>query len=134
MNIKKKMHEMGYVVIPEAIGKEEIEIIRSFYKKTSKINNLSTLLPTDILKNTEVFHAILNDKSITVIKEIFGKSFALFPNFTIRESVYIPWHNDAYFLSNEVINPDAPLQFMQCAIPNGFQDASRRQRSESPGA
>ncbi|WP_205068669.1 MULTISPECIES: hypothetical protein [unclassified Photorhabdus] len=116
MNVKEKIHEMGYVVIPEAIEKEEIEIIRDFYTETSKINNLSTLLPTDILKNTEVFHAILDDKSVTVIKEIFRKSFSLFPNFTIRESVYIPWHNDAYFLSNEVINPDAPLQFMQCAI------------------
>ncbi|MCC8375882.1 MULTISPECIES: phytanoyl-CoA dioxygenase family protein [Photorhabdus] len=116
MNFKEKMQEMGYVVIPEAIEKEEIEIIRNFYKETSNINNLSTLLPTDILKNTEVFHAILNDKSVTVIKEIFGKSFSLFPNFTIRESVYIPWHNDAYFLSDEVINLYAPLQFMQCAI------------------
>ncbi|WP_340618735.1 phytanoyl-CoA dioxygenase family protein [Xenorhabdus entomophaga] len=116
MNITKKMYEQGYVVIPEIIGKGEIKVIRDFYKKTSEINDLSTLLPTDILKNTEIFHAILNDKAVMAIKEIFGRNFSLFPNFTIRESVYIPWHNDAYFLSDEVINPDTHLQFMQCAI------------------
>ncbi|MBC8951053.1 hypothetical protein BDE27_3854 [Xenorhabdus ehlersii] len=43
MNITKKMYEQGYVVIPEIIGKKEIEAIRDFYKKTSEINNLSTL-------------------------------------------------------------------------------------------
>lgn len=34
MNVKEKIHEMGYVVIPEAIEKEEIEIIRNFYTET----------------------------------------------------------------------------------------------------
>ncbi|KMJ43802.1 phytanoyl-CoA dioxygenase [Xenorhabdus khoisanae] len=116
MNNIKQIKEQGYVVIPEGINKEEINMVRAFYKKTAKKSNLSTLLPTDILKYPDVFHVILKDKVVTAIKEIFGRNFSLFPNFTIRESVYIPWHNDAYFLPDEVINPEAPLQFMQCAI------------------
>ncbi|CAM3462038.1 hypothetical protein XNC1_3579 [Xenorhabdus nematophila ATCC 19061] len=116
MNIIQKMNEQGYVVIPEVINKKEINIVRAFYKKISDENNLSTLLPTDILKYPAVFHTLLKEKAVTAIKGLFGRNFYLFPNFTIRESVYIPWHNDAYFLPDEVINPDTPLQFMQCAI------------------
>ncbi|WP_275389165.1 phytanoyl-CoA dioxygenase family protein [Xenorhabdus bovienii] len=116
MNIIKQMSEQGYVVISEVINKKEIDIIREYYKKISEINNLSTLLPTDVLKSPDVFNTILKDKVVTAIREIFSRDFSLFPNFTIRESVYIPWHNDAYFLPDEVINPEVPLQFMQCAI------------------
>ncbi|WP_241538307.1 phytanoyl-CoA dioxygenase family protein [Xenorhabdus sp. KK7.4] len=116
MNIITQMNEQGYIVIPEAIDKREINIIREYYKYITEKNDLSTLLPTDILKNTDIFHAILKNKIVTAIKDIFGRDFSLFPNFTIRESIYIPWHNDAYFLPDEVINPKTQLQFMQCAI------------------
>ncbi|ENV3752029.1 TPA: phytanoyl-CoA dioxygenase family protein [Salmonella enterica subsp. enterica serovar Newport] len=116
MNIIEKMNTEGYCVIPRVLNNEEINLVRNFYSEISKQNNLTTLLPTDILKHSDVFNLVIKNKIIKSIKLLFGKDFSLFPNFTIRESVYIPWHNDAYFLPNEIFHPDTPLQFMQCAI------------------
>ncbi|MGV3345585.1 phytanoyl-CoA dioxygenase family protein [Enterobacteriaceae bacterium LUAb1] len=116
MNISEDMYDQGYVVIPQIIDKNEISLIRENYISISRQSGLATLLPCDILKHPQIFAVLLKEKVIMAIRQLFGRNFSLFPDFTIRESVYIPWHNDAYFLPPEVIDPLAPLQFMQCAI------------------
>ncbi|MEE4407075.1 phytanoyl-CoA dioxygenase family protein [Enterobacter mori] len=116
MNTLEQMHEQGYIVIPQVINQSEIQTIRNSYKLISRKSGLSTLLPTDILKHPYIFNILLKENITSEIRDLFGRNFSLFPNFTIRESVYIPWHNDAYFLPQEVIHAESPLQFMQCAI------------------
>jgi len=116
MEIIEEMYEQGYIVVPQVINHDEIKKIRGHYKHISKQSGLSTLLPTEILKQPDIFNLLLKEKSTVTIKKLFGCDFSLFPNFTIRESVYIPWHNDSYFLPEEVIDPKEKLQFMQCAI------------------
>lgn len=116
MTISEQMYEQGYVIIPQVIDGDEIEAIKACYRTIAARSGLTTLLPTDILKYPSIFNVLLKESVVRAIRHVFGRDFCLFPNFTIRESVYIPWHNDAYFLPEAIVDPQIPLQFMQCAV------------------
>lgn len=108
--------EHGYAVFPEAVTKIQVANLRHAYELYLAKKDISTILPTDFLQMNMFMSALLSDKTVAGIKTLLGNTFCIFPNFTVRESVYLPWHNDAYFLSDEVKSKSAPLHFIQCAI------------------
>lgn len=115
MNIRKMLQEDGYVVIPRVLSGEQVSTLRETYNHSLAETEQSTLLPTAFLRFNEMVEALFDPKTVSAIKEIFQSDFALLPNFTVRESVYIPWHNDAYFLPDEIVSPNALPEFLQCA-------------------
>ncbi|KFF46226.1 phytanoyl-CoA dioxygenase [Pseudomonas sp. BRG-100] len=115
MNFREKLERDGYVVIPGVLCSEQVEKLRKTYVHSLAETEQSTLLPTAFLQFSDMVNALLHPGAIQAIKDIFQSDFSLLPNFTVRESVYIPWHNDAYFLPDEVISPSAFPEFLQCA-------------------
>ncbi|MFW3799181.1 hypothetical protein [Klebsiella quasipneumoniae] len=68
MNMIAQMHQHGYVVIPQAIGSDEIQTIRDCYKHLSESSGLSTLLPTDILNQPAIFNVLLKENITSAIR------------------------------------------------------------------
>ncbi|AZE57124.1 hypothetical protein C4K03_4996 [Pseudomonas synxantha] len=115
MNYREKLQQEGYVVIPQVLSSDQVATLRGTYTRSLAQTQQSTLLPTAFLQFSDMINALFEPRAVNAIKEIFQSDFSLLPNFTVRESVYIPWHNDAYFLPEEVIEPSASPEFLQCA-------------------
>lgn len=115
MNIREKMQQDGYVVIPGVLSGKQVSTLRETYTHSLAESEQSTLLPTAFLQFDDMVDALFDPQTVNAIKEIFQSDFSLLPNFTVRESVYIPWHNDAYFLPEEIVSPHALPEFLQCA-------------------
>lgn len=116
MNSVEYFKENGYAVFPSVISTEEIDALRNVYETELASEEISTVPPTRFLQRPAFMAAVLSDRCVQALRAILGGPFILLPNFTVRESVYLPWHNDAYFLPLEVREKDAPLHFVQCTI------------------
>ena len=108
--------ENGYAVFPSVVSTDEIDALRNTYEAYLAREEVNTVPPTRFLQLPVFMEAVLADKCVAALRSILGGPFKLLPTFTVRESVYLPWHNDAYFLPPEVKEKDAPLNFIQCTI------------------
>ncbi len=106
----------GFVVIPNVLSQSSIQQLRERYKALLGENEALTLTPTQMLQTVGLDDSLLNEAVVKGIKEVFGGSFYLYPDFTIRQGLYIPWHTDVSYLSKDASIKEPQANFMQCSI------------------
>jgi ectoine hydroxylase-related dioxygenase (phytanoyl-CoA dioxygenase family) len=120
MSLKDKFEQLGYAVIPNVVDQQTIDLMREDHTDIIKDFDLKTL-PQHLFLNKQSFIDNIVNKASKYLKTAFDQnSFVLYPNFTVRESIYLSFHNDSYFMKeDDEKNLDKP-EFIQCAIY--FQD------------
>jgi hypothetical protein len=86
----------GYCIIDDVIPNKLIHDLRKKYLKY--FTNDATLTCEEFLSDSELSGIIFSDRLVTAMSEIIGKNFCLYPDFTLRKNLYIPWYNDTPYL------------------------------------
>lgn len=113
---KNFFNENGFVVIPDVITSEKIADLRQAYKEALEKYQLVTLTPTQFLEEIDIAKVIFESKVVEATREIVGPDYHMYPDFTIRENLYIPWHTDVSYLPADVANDGGTANFVQCSI------------------
>jgi ectoine hydroxylase-related dioxygenase (phytanoyl-CoA dioxygenase family) len=117
MSYQDFLNDNGYVVIPSFLNKSEVALIRECHSRIVKVDKLKTLTPTSIISNGLLNKFILSDNVVNALKGVMGAtSYFMYPNFTIRESIYLSYHNDSFFLPEAVENSMEFPEFIQCSM------------------
>jgi ectoine hydroxylase-related dioxygenase (phytanoyl-CoA dioxygenase family) len=96
---KLELFRQGYTVVPNIISQDLIKKLRDKYIKLFESKNISTLLTTDFLAEADIADLIFSSSVIQTIASIVGKNYCIYPDFTLRQNLYIPWHTDTSYLS-----------------------------------
>ncbi|AJP60140.1 hypothetical protein UC34_24815 (plasmid) [Pandoraea vervacti] len=104
----------GYVLMPGVLGAAALPTIKTAAKHILDAHGSDTMRPSDLLADPDLTSALFSTRVRTTISALFGPSqtLYLYPNFTIRNNLYINWHTDDFFL-------DAPLE-KASALPSLF--------------
>lgn len=113
---KNELFQLGYCVVPQVLAQDHIDSLRNIYLRTFADSNLVTLKPSEFLKNEAIADIIFNPQVIKTIETIIGKEFCIYPDFTIRKSLYIPWHTDTAYLSIKDTDDDEHSDMVQMSI------------------
>ncbi|HLX53226.1 MAG TPA: hypothetical protein VKR58_04770, partial [Aquella sp.] len=117
MSYQNFLNDNGYVVIPGILNKSEVALIRECHSRIVEVDKLKTLIPTSIISNGVLSKFILSNNVVNALKGIVGaNNYFMYPNFTIRESIYLSYHNDSFFLPEVVENAMESPEFIQCSI------------------
>lgn len=114
---RKTFEEKGFVVIPGVIAKEKISQLRESYTKVLNEQELLTISPIEFLKHDVIAGAPFAKEVVEAINQTLGaEGFNIYPDFTVRQSLYIPWHTDTSFLSDAEAHASKQADFVQCSI------------------
>lgn len=117
MSYQNFLNENGYVVIPNILNEREVAFIRECHAKIIKIEKVKTLTPTSIISNGLLRDFILSNNVVSALKDVMGvNNYFMYPNFTIRESMYLSYHNDSFFLPETMENAMEAPELIQCSF------------------
>lgn len=105
LNIKSVIPQFkknGYVIIPGVL--DENEVLLSHKEATSLMekNEDITLTPTEFMSLLNTRKTLFKPIIIEHLLQLFNPYY-MYPNFTVRNNLYIQWHTDDFYL-------DAPLE------------------------
>ncbi|HDX9692273.1 phytanoyl-CoA dioxygenase family protein [Bacillus thuringiensis] len=112
-NYLEELAENGYTIVRNVLTASEVEEARGILDKLD--SPLSAMVPSEVLSMPLIKTFPFKEKAISAFKSIFGKPYVVYPNFTVRQNVYVPWHLDVAF-HNEVGGIGDTPNFLQCAI------------------
>lgn len=104
----------GYCVIDDIIPNNLIHDLRR--KHLQYFTNDATLTCEEFLGDSELSRIIFSDGLVTAISEVIGKNFCLYPDFTLRKNLYIPWHNDTPYLTDKERIESAEADMVQASV------------------
>ncbi len=113
---KQQLFELGYTVIPNMIHADKINDIRDSYLHLFEESNVSTLKPSEFLKYSTISDTIFNDNVMEAVSNVVGNNYCLYPDFTIRKNLYIPWHTDTSYLDINQTDSYEDSNFVQMSI------------------
>ncbi|TDR82747.1 phytanoyl-CoA dioxygenase family protein [Paludibacterium purpuratum] len=120
MDLKNFFEQEGYVIVPNVVAKETIERMRNDHTELLQHSNLKTL-PQHIFFKKPLFTETILNQALDEVKAILGEEkVTLYPNMTVRESIYLSFHNDSYFMKEEDEKGLVTPEFVQCSLY--FQD------------
>lgn len=101
----EKLQKYGYVVVKQVLSPAIVEVVKKDARKILDASGGDTMCPSDFLRSHALTSALFSVQMRQVINKLFGtqQQLFLYPNFTIRNHLYINWHTDDFFL-------DAPLE------------------------
>ncbi|WP_242218900.1 phytanoyl-CoA dioxygenase family protein [Bacillus cereus group sp. BfR-BA-01380] len=109
----EELAEKGYTIVRNVLTASEVEKARDILDKLD--SPLSAIVPSEVLSMPLLNTVPFKEKVISAFKGIFGGAYVVYPNFTVRQNVYVPWHLDVAF-HNEVGGIGDKPNFLQCAI------------------
>lgn len=103
------LREQGYVMLPGVLDDVTLDDTRQAARRVLDAHGVDTMRPSDFLAEPALTHALFSPRVRTVIRQLFGpdQTVYLYPNFTIRNNLYINWHTDDFFLDAPLEAPDA---------------------------
>lgn len=87
----------GFVIVPEVLTKTEVETTRQACRVHLQEIGRQEMLPADFLAAPDIWGAILRPQMAEAVHAIVGDGAVLYPNLTVRKSLYIGWHVDEAF-------------------------------------
>jgi Phytanoyl-CoA dioxygenase (PhyH) len=108
----------GYAVVPKALASDEVESLRGLCSSLQEeLGEGEELAASRILELPEVSLVPFKPRIVEALRTLLGDGYTLFPNITIRRSLYVPWHVDEAFAGPQRAHVWKPgfLQ-VQCAI------------------
>lgn len=94
---KEQLLKNGYCVIPNIITPDTVAQLR--HKYLAQLSDQKRMLTAqDVLNNSDLSSILFSPKVINTLSAIIGDGYCLYPDFTLRSSVYVPWHTDVPYL------------------------------------
>jgi Phytanoyl-CoA dioxygenase (PhyH) len=88
--------DRGYLILRGVLNSDEVEVVRELC--AAHLSDAGTeMRGSDFLKVSELARIPIHPRVLPVIRELFGERFRLYPTYTARKNVYIPWHVDDAF-------------------------------------
>lgn len=115
LHYKKQLFEDGFCVIPDIVSKETVITLRKKYLPYFSEHKL-TFTVDEILANSDLYNIVFSPKLIEIIISLLGSRYCIYPDFTLRSSVYVPWHTDVPYLSTCDANSNILPNFMQVSL------------------
>lgn len=110
----ERFEEDGYLIIPDILAKNQITELQRLCKKIYFETNNPEVFSSRFLREPLLAEIPFQDNVISLLKELMGASYITYPNFTVRNNVYVPWHVDNGFL--QASRDIKKALFIQCAI------------------
>lgn len=112
---KEQLHTNGFCVIPDIISQDLVQQLRNKYLYQLS-NDKRMLTAQDILDNSDLYNVLFSEDVINIISNILGSSYCIYPDFTLRRSVYVAWHVDVPYLSQAEANSDICANMLQVSL------------------
>lgn len=110
----EQFNENGYLVIPGILTAERIEELHRLCKKIYFETGEQEVFSSRFLSEPLLYKIPFEKTVISILEALVGANYIVYPNFTVRNNVYVPWHVDNGFMrfSREV----KESLFIQCVI------------------
>jgi hypothetical protein len=110
--------ERGYAVVPRALGADDVAALRGICEGLGdELGRSEELSASRIHELPEVALVPFKPRIVETLRALLGEHYTLFPNITIRRSLYVPWHVDEAFRGREREHVWSPgFVQIQCAI------------------
>ena len=97
-NVSTEFNRDGYAVVPNVLPIADVDAIRDRLDKYFGADDATVEMhATEFLGQELLWQPVLQDKVVSAVKSILGDSYTLFPNMTVRKSLYVGWHVDSAF-------------------------------------
>lgn len=113
--LKKQLLDDGFCIINDVISPEVVSKLRQQYLPHFSANKL-TFTTNEILSEPDLYDILFSSEVIENIINLLGRSYFMYPDFTLRSSVYVPWHTDVPYLTNEEAKSSILANFMQVSL------------------
>lgn len=114
----------GYAVVPEVLDRGQVERLREVCGEELG-GDEREMLASRFMQIPELAGIPLGDTVVEILREIYGGAYVLYPNFTVREDVYVGWHVDTAFAGAHQHVWSDSFMHVQCAVY--LQDNSREE-------
>lgn len=104
----------GYLVAPDLLTPEQVEELRyvcgEMYHATGQPESFSS----HFLAEQRLARIPFQKGVVELLSRIVGPGYTVYPNFTMRTKLYVPWHVDNGFIRAD--HTVSQADFVQCAI------------------
>ena len=90
--------ERGYAVLRGVLSAGEVERVRALCAEGLTGTGEMEMLSSQFLAVPELAAIPLRERVVAAARELLGDDVSLYPNFTARKNVYVPWHVDDTFV------------------------------------
>lgn len=87
----------GFVIVPGVLSEAEVAATRRACHERLQEIGRQEMLPADFLAAPAVWDAIFRPRMAEAVRAVLGDDAVLYPNLTVRKSLYIGWHVDEAF-------------------------------------
>jgi len=98
----------GYLIVPAVLTADEVAELRELCSR-ELTGGGTEMLASQFLSLPELAEIPFRERVVSAIKNLLGPDYRLYPNFTARRDVYVPWHVDDAFVGPDreyVWHPD----------------------------
>ncbi|MBP7846955.1 MAG: hypothetical protein KAZ94_02350 [Burkholderiales bacterium] len=89
---QSQLAKNGFCVIPKIITSDIVKKLRDKYLPL--LNQKLTLSCLEFITSEDLSNILYSPLVIETIGAIIGNRFCIYPDFTLRKSMYVPWHTD----------------------------------------
>lgn len=111
---KSQLSQNGFCVIPNIVSPDTIKELRDKY--VPALSKDLTLSCHEFLAAEDLSNILYSPLVIEIISNIIGDEFCIYPDFTLRKGMYVPWHTDTPYLSQVQTNSDLETNMLQASI------------------
>lgn len=112
------LKKYGFCIIRQVISTAEVALCRKHCEENTSFKDTSSV-PSAFLATPIICEIPFQEHVIAALSKIYEQAFIIYPNFTIRKNVYVPWHTDVAF-QGDLGGFEAQCDFLQCVVY--FQD------------
>lgn len=112
---QEQLFNDGFCVIPDVISPDIVLKLRTKYLPLFSDDRL-TFTAHEILNDHDLSNILFSADIMNIISSIIGVGYCMYPDFTLRSSVYVPWHTDVPYLSQDEANSDLVANMVQVSL------------------
>ena len=98
MSLKHDFERQGFAVVKGVLSAERVAQMRAQLDEYFAGTEPGAEMPaSDFLQKPELWEIVVSDSVVSTIRELLGDRYTLYPNMTVRKSLYVGWHVDTAF-------------------------------------
>lgn len=117
-NYFDQLVEYGFTVVPGVLSAAKCASARKILDQefsSQPAEDGLAMLPSRMLKLSLIRDVPFEPEVVTVLQQILDGQYVVYPNFTARRNLYVPWHVDVAFRGDKGGYAEQP-GFLQCAV------------------
>lgn len=114
-NYQEQLFTNGFCVIDNVIPLSEVTQLRQKYLSQFTTDKL-TFTAQEVLERPDLAGILFSPIVIQTISQIIGNYYCMYPDFSFRRGLYIPWHSDVPYLTPQDTAPDHSGHMFQVSL------------------